>query len=67
MDTVIIRIGDKEATLELVERGEDNPFSSGSRGYGTYGDVILGGKSYRITLNMIDKSSIKKKRKKRSR
>ena len=60
MDTVTIKVGDAEATLELIERGEDNPFSSGNTGYGSYGAVIMNGKSYQVTLNIVEKKPKKK-------
>ena len=56
MDTMTIKIGDEEHTFSLIEK----TFSTGSTGYGSYGPVVMGGKAYQVTLNMVEKKTKKK-------
>lgn len=40
--------------VTITERGADNPFSSGSRGYHVSGKIVLNGKRYQLSAPIVE-------------
>lgn len=57
MLTIKMRTDSDEATVHAIERGATNPFSTGSLGYNASGKVVIDGKRYQVSCNLIEVDS----------
>lgn len=57
MNLVTVKIGEKEMVFVLNERGEKNPFSSGSVGFHGQGKMQVGEKVFQCNFLLVEVGS----------
>jgi len=54
LDYVTVYLGNSVKNFILEQRGDNNPFRSGSRGFNAVGKLGAYGKRYQVVINIIE-------------